>query len=449
MVKKFNNSTFVKKMMSIEEIYKIFLECNQTVCTDTRNIIKDSLFIGIKGEKHDGNLFVEEALTKGCKFAISDNYNGTNASVIKVNNSITVLQELAKYHRKELNTPIIAITGTNGKTTTKELIASVLKQKYQIIYTQGNYNNHIGVPLTLLNLRHSSQLAVVEMGANHPGEIDFLCQIAEPNFGLITNVGKAHLEGFGSFEGVVNTKTELYRYLNKNNGLIFVNKENNILFERAKQYQYISYGKSKDCFVYATSIEANPTLEITWTYPKAKTILSVKTNLIGLYNWENVLAAITIGKYFNITDNIISKAIEEYIPSNHRSQWITLPNYNILMDAYNANPTSMNAALNNFFNLNYPNKMVILGDMLELGEYSIKEHQAILDILNKQPDLEVILVGKTFGQLNNNPNYRTYLTVDALIDDFKNNLPLNKTILIKGSHGIHLEKLLPLFYDNK
>jgi UDP-N-acetylmuramoyl-tripeptide--D-alanyl-D-alanine ligase len=281
--------------MKIEDIYRIFSQCNFTICTDTRQIIKDSLFIALKGERFNANHFVEEAINQGCKYAISDEYKGEDKRIIVVDNTLKTLQQLSHYHRKKVNVKVIGITGSNGKTTTKELIAAVLGEKYKIIYTQSNYNNHIGVPLTLLNIKPETEIAIVEMGANHPGEIDFLCSLADPDYGIITNVGKAHLEGFGSFEGVIQTKTELYRFIKAKNGTIFVNHDNHILFEHAANINYFSYGMNAKANVITTYYEASPFLNINWKAQNNDQIHSIKTNLIGLYNWENVLAAVCIG----------------------------------------------------------------------------------------------------------------------------------------------------------
>jgi UDP-N-acetylmuramoyl-tripeptide--D-alanyl-D-alanine ligase len=435
--------------MKIEDIYRIFSQCNFTICTDTRQIIKDSLFIALKGERFNANHFVEEAINQGCKYAISDDYKGDDERIIVVDNTLKILQQLSHYHRKKMNVKVIGITGSNGKTTTKELIAAVLGEKYKIIYTQSNYNNHIGVPLTLLNIKPETEIAIVEMGANHPGEIDFLCSLADPDYGIITNVGKAHLEGFGSFESVIQTKTELYRFIKAKNGTIFVNHDNHILFEHAANINYFSYGMNAKANVITTYYEANPFLNINWKAQNNDQIYSIKTNLIGLYNWENVLAAVCIGHYFKVEPQKIKYAIENYIPSNHRSQWLTIGSNNILMDAYNANPTSMQLALKNFIALPFKNKCLILGDMKELGNYEKEEHQNILNIIEQNTFDKVFLVGPVFSELNKNSNYLTFENVEQLINYLNINPLTNSTILIKGSHGIHLEKLMDFFNEQK
>lgn len=432
--------------MNMEEIYSIFKFCNYTICTDTRNIIQGSLFIALKGETFNANLFVEEAIKQGCSFAISDEYKGNDTRIIKVGNTLETLQLLAHNHREKSNAKIIGITGTNGKTTTKELMAAVLHQKYSIVYTQGNFNNHIGVPLTLLSIKPETEIVVVEMGANHPGEISTLCKIANPTFGIITNVGKAHLEGFGSFEGVINTKTELYRHIQNNNGTLFVNKENAILFEKAKNNIMFTYGTSDTADIKAQNISANPMLSLSWNAHSKKEPHLLETKLVGYYNWENVLAAIAIGTYFNVSPEKINITIQNYIPTNHRSQWVQKQTNHILMDAYNANPTSMQLALSNFFALPYPNKTVILGDMLELGNYSEEEHINILHLLlQQQKNVTVYLIGPQFSKLSVSMDFKTFLTVNDFIEQLKTKPIKDAAILIKGSHGIHLEKLMENF----
>ncbi len=431
--------------MNLDEIYEIYKQCHYTVCTDTRTIIKDSLFVALRGETFNANLFVEDAIKKGCLYAISDEYAGNDSHIIKVNNTLETLQSLAKKHRHESKAKFIGITGTNGKTTTKELLAAVLKQKYSIIYTQGNFNNHIGVPLTLLTVKPDTEIAVIEMGANHPGEIETLCNIADPMYGIITNVGKAHLEGFGSFEGVVNTKTELYRHVQKNGGILFVNNENEILIEKARNMVFFSYGTSQTSYIIASNIIANPMLSFQWKIKDSPETYSINTKLVGHYNLENVLAAIAIGTYFHIAPEKINSAIQHYMPSNHRSQWFKKNSNHILMDAYNANPTSMNLALTNFLALPYPNKTVILGDMLELGSYAEQEHKNILHLLQQKKEITVYLIGKQFSSLSANPAFKTFQTVEEFIEYLKNNPINNATILVKGSHGIHLEKLMEIF----
>lgn len=434
--------------MKTEEIYSIFQECNYMLCTDTRKIIKNSLFVALKGDNYDANDFVDHAIRMGCLYAISDNYNGNNEKVIVVNNSLETLQKLAAYHRKQMNLKVIGITGTNGKTTTKELIAAILREKYKIIYTQGNFNNHIGVPLTLLTIKPDTEIAIIEMGANHPGEIKALCEIADPDFGIITNVGKAHLEGFGSFEGVINTKTELYRHIASKDGQIFINSENPYLWEHAKNLNCIKYGKSEDADIRVIKYTAVPALKINWLNVIENKEYTVQTNLIGEYNWENVMAAITIGTFFKVEHEKVKSALENYHPNNHRSQWIQFGTNNILMDAYNANPTSMLLAINNFASLPFKNKGVILGDMRELGMYAEEEHRNILNQLEIKGFDKVMLVGENFYHLNKNNKFNTFLHVEDLMSFIKVNPIDNMTLLIKGSHGIHLERLMEIFNES-
>ncbi len=343
---------------------------------------------------------------------------------------------------------VIGIAGSNGKTTSKELISQVLKQKYSIISTQSNFNNHIGVPLTLLTIRPETELAVVEMGANYINELEHLCAIADPDYGIVTNVGKEHLEGFGSFEGVIKTETFLYRYIEKKDGLVFVNKENSLLLEYIGNCKTYTYSKGEDSEIQMCSYENNPFLKVFWKVKNEQSLQEVQTKLIGTYNWENVLAAIAIGNYFEIPKEKIKHAIESYVPSNHRSQWIEVGSNHIVMDAYNANPTSMQVAIENFAALSFPNKVLILGDMLELGKYEIQEHQAILSLINSYSFSKVFLVGTVFSSLDTN-NFYHFNTVEELIAYLSKNPITDATVLIKGSHGIHLEKLLSVFSYEK
>ncbi len=432
--------------MNISQIYDLLSKCNFKICTDTRQVVYDSLFIALKGEKFNANLFIDEALSKGCKYAIGEEYHGKDNRVFLVEDSLACLQNLARFHRKQMKAKVLAVAGSNGKTTTKELIASVLKQKFQIIYTQGNFNNHIGVPLTILSIRPDTEFAVVEMGANHLNELEPLCNIADPDYGIVTNVGKEHLEGFGSFEGVVKTETYLYRYLEKKDGLIFINNDNDLLVKEIGNCKTSSYGKNKNADIYLSAIDNNPFLKIHCVVKDTE--YRIQTKLVGSYNWENILAAISIGNFFGVPIDKIIEAIEAYYPSNHRSQWIEKGTNKIIMDAYNANPTSMQYAIENFASLPLNNKILILGDMLELGAYEKAEHQSIIELLQKYTFTGVFLVGKVFSRLASN-QFKTFADVESL----KNYLTLNpvehSTILIKGSHGIHLEKLLEWFSDEK
>ncbi len=430
----------LKKMNNIETIYKIF-ESYPNVSTDSRNINPDSIFFALKGENFNGNNFAADALEKGAICAVIDEKEfEIQGKTILVDDVLQTLKELANYHRKMLALPILAITGTNGKTTTKELIAAVLSKKYTISYTQGNLNNHIGVPLTLLKMDKTTEIGVVEMGANHPGDIDDLCKIAEPDFGIITNIGKAHLEGFGSFQGVINTKTELYRYIKAKNGTIFYNLDNPLLAELTQEIpNKISYGE-KNADFRAELVTSPPYVHLKAWFPKG--VLYLNTQLTGDYNYENILAAACIGNYFKVDPLDIQNALKEYTPKNNRSQLIVRNNLRITMDAYNANPTSMQASIKSFINNNQGSFHLILGDMLELGEYSDEEHKAILKLLNDLGIVNVYTVGKQFGKFAPGFGFKSFDNVDFLCETLQKNPIQNGNVLIKGSRGIQLEKAL-------
>jgi len=430
------------------QLYPIFLQ-HPTICTDSRVCPLDSLFFALKGDNFNANGFAIAALEKGCAYAVVDEAEyAIDDRFILVDNVLESLQELATYHRKQIGTKIIGITGTNGKTTTKELIAAVLKEKFNILFTQGNLNNHIGVPLTLLQLKSEHQLAIIEMGANHPGEIEQLCGITQPDYGIITNVGKAHLEGFGSLEGVMKTKAELYDYISAFGKMIFINSGNLLLEKMAKESGFISPDKklgyslnendnTADYFGEIT--DCSPFLQMKWKR-KGNDPVETKTNLIGSYNAENVLAAVTIGGYFGLTDEQIKNGLEKYIPQNNRSQ-LTLTEHNkLVVDTYNANPTSMRAAILNFAQMKVDKKTLILGDMLELGDQSDAEHQNIVNLLQQNKLKNVLLVGKEFKKTRN--SFHSFENVTDLIDYINENPLNNNYILIKGSRGIKLEKVL-------
>ncbi|HBF88456.1 MAG TPA: UDP-N-acetylmuramoyl-tripeptide--D-alanyl-D-alanine ligase [Bacteroidales bacterium] len=424
--------------MTIQEIHDKFLICDG-ICTDTRNIVKNALFFALKGEAFDGNKYAQYALENGCRYAIIDNADyKTDENYILVQNVLETLQNLASYHRKYLHLPIIAITGTNGKTTTKELVNAVLSKKYNALATKGNLNNHIGVPLTLLSMTSKTEIGIVEMGANHNGEIKTLCEIANPDYGLITNIGKAHIEGFGSFEGVIKTKKELYDNISANNKTTFIRYDNDILKEIAPQKNIVKYGNNPDYDVSCTKFSAEPFLEVEWKTANIPTQLS-KTNLIGIYNYENVLAAITIGLHFNVSINDINQALESYTPSNNRSQIKKTKNNTLILDAYNANPTSMKASLDNLFQISHGNKTVIIGDMLELGNVSEQEHQQIIKQLEKYDFNKVILVGPIFQKVNTVEKFINFSSTSVLIEWIQKNPIKNALILIKASRGIKLE----------
>ncbi len=420
-------------------LYPIFLEY-PLVSTDTRNIQKKSIFFALKGENFNGNSYAKEALEKGAIYAIIDEAKyKENDKFILVDNVLETLQNLACYHRTKLNLPVISLTGSNGKTTTKELINTVLSQKYNTKATKGNLNNHIGVPLTLLSFTKETEIGIVEFGANHLKEIAFLSAIAKPNYGLITNFGKAHLEGFGGLEGVIKGKSELYDFLKKTKGTAFVNGTDKKQLEKSKDLKRITFLSEKSDYP-IKFIEAKP-----FVICKFKDTL-VKSKLVGIYNFNNIAIAIAIGKYFNVSNENIKKGIEGYQPENNRSQIIIKKNNKIILDAYNANPSSMNGALENFIQLPDSFKVVFLGDMFELGNFAELEHQKIVNLLAKSNLDEIILLGENFYKTTNNKN-NIYLYKS--FSDFKNKYNMSKiinaTILIKGSRGMALERILNLF----
>lgn len=433
---------YLKQIMNIEEIYRLFLKCRE-VSTDSRKCAKNALFFALRGENFNGNKYAEQAIENGCSYAIIDDENyRKDIKYILVKDVLETLQKLANYHRKRLNIPIIAITGTNGKTTTKELISSVLSQKFSITNTVGNLNNHIGVPITLLSMDESTQIGIVEMGANHPNEIMQLCKIAEPNYGIITNIGKAHLEGFGSFEKIISTKNELYNYLNESNGTAFFNANNDLLLELTGKLKTPKFDfNGVDSKVKGQLLKTNKFLAISISINGC--LYNVKTKLIGNYNSENVIAAACVGNYFNVSDNDIINAIEKYEPSNNRSQFIKTDKNNLYLDAYNANPTSVNAALLNFEELQVENKWIVLGDMLELGEDSISEHKKIIAKLSEMKFEKAILVGELYSSIKTNKNdILQFKNVDELIVWIRKNNISNSNVLIKGSRGIKLETIV-------
>jgi UDP-N-acetylmuramoyl-tripeptide--D-alanyl-D-alanine ligase len=419
--------------MEIKNIYRLYTK-SYLIDTDTRKIRKGSIFFALKGENFNGNLFAEEALNKGASYAVVDEITETkNANIIKVNDSLQTLQTLANFHRKKLGIPIVSLTGSNGKTTTKELINCVLSAKYTTSATKGNLNNHIGVPLTLLSMTPKTEIGIVEMGANHIGEIKFLCEIAEPNFGYITNFGKAHLEGFGSFENIIKEKSELYNFIKKVNGTVFINSDDKLQISQSKEINTVTFNQKRIALK-----EVNPYVKVSF---KNKIIHS---HLIGKYNFTNIAAAITIGEYFKVKLDDIKNAIETYIPTNNRSQIISKNTNQIILDAYNANPSSMKEALENFKLLKAENKIAILGDMFELGENSIKEHQKIALLATSFNFNKVYLIGKAFSTITvkNAFQFESY----EAFKKSQNYINVNNTsILIKGSRGMALERILDLF----
>lgn len=425
--------------MNIQEIYEIYRKY-PIITTDSRNCLPGSVFVALKGESFNGNAFVEDVLKAGCAYAIADDRNlPKNERIILVDDTLRTLQQLANYHRKQLGIPVLAITGTNGKTTTKELVSSVLSEKYKVLYTQGNLNNHIGVPLTLLRLTAEHEMAVIEMGASHQGEIGELSQITEPDYGLITNVGKAHLEGFGSFENIIKTKGELYDFIRKSTGKIFINKNNGYLNEIADGINKIYYGNDPGLYVWGNILKNAPFLSLEWYHEEE--IHQVDTRLIGAYNLENVLAAVAIGIYFNVPSADICSALENYTPQNNRSQLMDTQKNHLIIDAYNANPTSMLASLNNFGQMDVSPKAVLLGDMKELGEYSRDEHQKVIDLIRTYSFDKVFLCGENFFELAAG-TFPAYLHIDDLTEALKNEKLEGYYILIKGSRSIKLEKTI-------
>ncbi|MDL2322417.1 UDP-N-acetylmuramoyl-tripeptide--D-alanyl-D-alanine ligase [Bacteroidales bacterium OttesenSCG-928-A17] len=427
--------------MKIPELYTLFRKHPQ-VTTDSRNCPENSIFFALKGENFDGNDYVEAALRNGASYAVCDRKElSGNNRIILVEDSLKALQDLAAYHRKQINPVVIAITGTNGKTTTKELTAAVLSSQFQTLYTKGNFNNHIGVPLTLLNLKEEDQFAVIEMGANHPGEIRELCEIADPDFGLITNIGKAHLDGFGSFEGVIRTKTELYDFIRNKGGKIFANTDNPILNPFLPSLNIISYGQSEQNDISGKVTVDLPFLEIEWLKGEAGSY-KISTHLTGAYNFENVLAAVCIGSYFGISSKEINDSIENYFPSNNRSQHIETGKNVLIADAYNANPSSMQAALANFFRLNACPKMVILGEMKELGSYSQEEHQAIIRLLKDHPIDKICLIGDNFAVGELPADWSLFREMEELKNYLQEHPVAGYHILIKGSRSNRLETVI-------
>ena len=429
--------------MKLSALYQIFLDC-QLVTTDSRNCPEGSLFIALKGESFNGNAFAGKALETGCAYAVIDESEYAiegDQRYIFVDDCLQTLQQLANYHRRQLGTRVIGITGTNGKTTTKELLSAVLSQSHNILYTLGNLNNHIGVPSTLLRLKAEHDLAVIEMGANHPGEIKFLSEIVEPDCGIITNVGKAHLEGFGSFEGVIKTKGELYDFLRKKEGsTVFIHHDNAYLMNIAGGVNLIPYGTEDDLYVNGRIIGNSPYLTFEWKAGKDGKSYQVQTQLIGEYNFPNALAAITIGRFFGVEDAKINEALAGYTPQNNRSQLKKTDDNTLIIDAYNANPTSMMAALQNFRNMEVPHKMLILGDMRELGAESAAEHQKIADYLKECAFEKVWLVGDQFAAAEH--SFQTYPNVQEVIKELEADKPKGYTILIKGSNGIKLSSVV-------
>ena len=423
--------------MSIIDLYDLFIH-NPQITTDSRNCPKGSIFFALKGDKFDGNQYAGKALASGCVYAVIDNpdyYIGERT--ILVDNVLKTLQQLAHHHRKVLGLPIIGITGTNGKTTTKELLAAVLSTKFNLLYTEGNFNNHIGVPLTLLRLTHDHEMAVIEMGASHPGDIKELVDIVHPNYGIITNVGRAHLEGFGSFEGVIRTKGELYDYIRRSKGKIFIKKENEYLQSIAKGIEQITYGNGDDAFASGQVVSCDPFLVFNWK--QQGKLHTVETHMIGSYNLDNVLAAVAVGRFFKIPAERISRAIAAYEPTNNRSQFKKTENNELIIDAYNANPSSMKVALDNFITMPVQPKAIILGDMRERGPTSDELHAEVVEQIKKGQFDKVFLCGEHFSKVGK--EFSPFATTEAMVEELRKQPLKGYHILIKGSHSMGLEKL--------
>jgi UDP-N-acetylmuramoyl-tripeptide--D-alanyl-D-alanine ligase len=423
--------------------FELFYETSG-VCIDTRRITKDCLFICLKGANFNGNEFVDNALELGAKYVITDEIERQKSpSIIYVPNTLEFLQELARYHRDKFNIPIIGITGSNGKTTTKELIATVLEKKYKTLSTIGNLNNHIGVPLTLLSLNKTHEIAVIEMGANKLSDISELCVIANPTHGIITNIGKAHLEGFGNFEGVLTTKKELYDVVKFNNGILFNNSDDEILNEIIPQeIQHYDYSTQKNSYVKGKLISMSPFVKLKWESEKYKSE-EISTTMVGQYNFYNFLAAITIGCFFNVEDELINDAIKNYVPTNNRSQIEKTTRNTLLLDAYNANPSSMKNSIESFSMMTYPNKIIIVGDMFELGKETESEHQKVIEQIN-QLNIETFFIGENFNSLSaktDSSKLHFFKSKDALITHIKSSCIKDNLILLKASRGIGLETI--------
>jgi UDP-N-acetylmuramoyl-tripeptide--D-alanyl-D-alanine ligase len=429
--------------MRTEQIYQLFLE-SDGISTDSRSTGKNQIFFALWGENFNGNKFAQDAIDRGAAWAVIDDPAFETERTILVDDCLMELQSLAAHHRKQLNVPVLAITGTNGKTTTKELLAAILSRKYNVHYTKGNLNNHIGVPLTILSAPAGIRMMIIEMGANHIGEIRTLCQIARPDFGIITNIGKAHIEGFGSFEGVVRAKTELYEYLRKVNGVALYNDKDPLLTEKIFKHvnRAVPFSDPTGTLLdmEAEESEMNLVVKVKYNHSEWK----IRTSLFGRYNFWNLKAAVATAIFFEVEMNDIVAAVEEYLPANNRSQVKVTGRNTIVCDSYNANPVSMHTALESFASAAAEPRMVILGDMLELGEKSEEEHLKILDELVSYGFREVLLAGKIFKKVCDKQGFKTFPDAGALMDHLRGNPVKGYTILVKGSRGIGLEKVYDL-----
>ena len=436
--------------MTIEQLYEVYRK-HPVICTDTRKISKSCLFFALKGDHFNGNEFASQAIENGAAFAIIDEEKyAVNEHFILVSEVLETLQDLARYHRKQLGIPVIGITGSNGKTTTKELIRSVLSQQFKTFATEGNLNNHIGVPLSILSIDDACEIAIIEMGANHQKEIEFLCGIAQPTHGLITNVGKAHLEGFGGIEGVRIGKGELYEFISKTGGTLFINADNPVLKEMCAEREVqktISYGSAKENFISAVLKSSSPYLLIDWMTKNETSkdqIYTAESNLPGIYNFDNIVCAICIGSYFKLSPGQINSGINSYHPLNNRSQLFKTERNTIICDYYNANPSSMIVALDNLESMNAASRAMILGDMFELGKEAGKEHQLILDKAIAANSERKIFIGEEFYKLKGSKTAEFFRTVHEAQQALAENPILASTVLVKGSRGMKLETLLPL-----
>ncbi|MGD1848338.1 MAG: UDP-N-acetylmuramoyl-tripeptide--D-alanyl-D-alanine ligase [Salibacteraceae bacterium] len=428
--------------MTTPALYRLFRQ-HPKVSTDTRKIVPNSIFFALKGANFNGNAFAQQALEAGCAYAVIDEVEyQQNDRCILVDDVLTSLQQLATYHRQQFKIPFIGITGSNGKTTTKELILSVLQTQYRTVATVGNFNNHIGVPLTLLSIPDDCELAIIEMGANHREDIAELSEIALPDYGIITNIGKAHLEGFGGLEGVEYAKSRLYEFIRKTNGKLFVNGDNAQLMRLSEGIDRILYGSREDHFVRASLTSTFPFLHLSWAHETATTD-PIETQIIGSYNFENILVALCVGRYFGVSRENVIRGISNYRSDNNRSQLIKQGSNTILLDAYNANPTSMSGALRNFkaWDTGQP-KLAVLGDMFELGEYAEVEHQSIIDLASELGLEQVVLVGQHFGGSALPAHFQHCSTTEEAMTYLKDKKISGHALLIKGSRGVRLERLL-------
>lgn len=428
---------FFLQLCFMEKWLAIFDACNG-VSTDSRQIQKDCLYVALKGANFDANHFAQQAINSGARYAIVDNAQFANEkNIFFVGNSLDFLQQLARAHRLRFDIPLIAITGSNGKTSTKELVNAVLQTKFKVLCTAGNFNNHIGVPLTLLKLNAQHEIAIIEMGANKPHDIDELCAIAMPNIGLVTNIGKAHLEGFINFEGVLKTKTELYDLVASRKGALFVNADDAVLTKAAQQrmQHLFTYGEHNG-ELRGNLAFLDPYVHFSWTFKDYESPV-VRTKMVGKYNFFNFLAALRLGMHFDIDPELLNAAIADYLPTNKRSQVEKTAHNTLILDCYNANPSSMQSALSSFLEMEHPNKLAIVGDMLELGSEGPAEHQKVLDFLEANA-LDFISVGNIFQGLNNNG----YADVQSLKHELSKRKLQNKLILLKGSRGLALEQLM-------